>query len=565
MNKTNVAQQPKTASFLPPVQGLLQRKCACGNHTFAGGACAECAKKSVLQRKLTIGASNDPLEQEADRVADQVMAAPLHSATSRGPVSIQRYAGQVSEGLEAAPASVEHVLTGSGRSLEPGLRQDMEQRFGHNFSQVRLHTGSAAEQSARDVNAHAYTVGNNVVFGSGQFAPGVHEGRRLIAHELTHVVQQSSADGTRVDQKQGLSPAYAPNSKTEGEADFFKKQIATGGNGRLTDSKSLNPLIQRQNLLSKGRGGAKLALSLPKQQLKAIGNSDINAIVDALPSLLLNGQSTVIKRASAGTIQHVFELAITIKPGAPPPSATEAAYVTAKNSISIGQTRTHPIVMEIFQVLPDAVMTLYHELIHVQLIVDRQLPADQQSETYRKFTQRLEMASDPALLKVTGTTPKKQAVFDFFSRLRAWYKTFVQGFDVPPAIDGPADDERYRTLINEYFANKEARRAFNKPEPNLPLAKRYARGVQAQFQIAAQEQGLFSILAQARQRAQSSSGLQSDYDVADQLGTALASLFDALDQQLQEIEKFKQSPPTSPSVPSNPYPRPLQIGGQQVQ
>ena len=102
------------------------------------------------------------------------------------------------------------------------------------------------------------------------------------------------------------------------------------------------------------------------------------------------------------------------------------------------------------------------------------------------------MASDPALLSVTGATPKKQAVFDSFARLRAWYKTFVPGFQVSPAIDGPADEERYRTLINEYFANKEARRAFKKTEPNLPLAKRYARGVQAQFQVAAQGQGLFS-------------------------------------------------------------------------
>ena len=74
MNKSTVAQQAKTSSFLQPVQGMLQRKCACGNHTVAGGECAECTKnKSDLQRKLTIGASNDPLEREADRVADQVI------------------------------------------------------------------------------------------------------------------------------------------------------------------------------------------------------------------------------------------------------------------------------------------------------------------------------------------------------------------------------------------------------------------------------------------------------------------------------------------------------------
>jgi len=70
----------------------------------------------------------------------------------------------------------------------------MEQRFGHDFSRVRVHAGGAAEQSARDVNANAYTVGHNIVFGSGRFSPGTNEGRRLLAHELTHVVQQAGTE-----------------------------------------------------------------------------------------------------------------------------------------------------------------------------------------------------------------------------------------------------------------------------------------------------------------------------------------------------------------------------------
>ncbi|MDT4331507.1 DUF4157 domain-containing protein [Methylomonas sp. MED-D] len=193
MNKTIFSPRVKTSSFMPPAQGLLQRKCACGNHTITGGECAECAKnKSGLQRKLAIGASNDPLEFEADRVADQVMAAPLNLAVGAAPPSIQRYMGQVTEGSGFVPASVDRVLAGSGRPLEPVLRQDMEQRFGHDFASVRVHADPAAEQSARDLNANAYTVGHNVVFGAGRFAPGTQVGRKLIAHELTHVVQQRS-------------------------------------------------------------------------------------------------------------------------------------------------------------------------------------------------------------------------------------------------------------------------------------------------------------------------------------------------------------------------------------
>jgi len=68
----------------------------------------------------------------------------------------------------------------------------MEPRFGHDFSQVRVHSGSDAEQSAQDVHANAYTVGHNIVFGTGRFAPGTYEGRRLIAHELTHTIQQGA-------------------------------------------------------------------------------------------------------------------------------------------------------------------------------------------------------------------------------------------------------------------------------------------------------------------------------------------------------------------------------------
>lgn len=195
MNKTSVVQQSKVSSFIPHSQSILQRKCACGNHTTAGGECAECAKKKMgLQRKLAIGASNDPLEQEADRVADRVMAASLNSAVNATPPRIQRLSGQASGDASFAPPSVDRVLAGSGRPLGSTLRQDMEQRFGYDFSQVRVHTGSAAEQSAQDVNALAYTVGNNVVFGAGQFTFGSHDGRKLLAHELTHVVQQSGAE-----------------------------------------------------------------------------------------------------------------------------------------------------------------------------------------------------------------------------------------------------------------------------------------------------------------------------------------------------------------------------------
>ncbi|AMP37649.1 eCIS core domain-containing protein [Ralstonia solanacearum] len=175
---------------------VLRRKCACGaGASSLSGECEECSKKKRgAQRKLTIGASNDPLEREADQVADQVMAASAPQAVRAAAPSLQRAASSASGQAGMAPASVDKACASPGKPLDPALRQDMEQRFGHDFSRVQVHRGEAAEASARDVHAQAYTVGRDIVFGAGRFAPDTAVGRRLLAHELTHVVQQSALD-----------------------------------------------------------------------------------------------------------------------------------------------------------------------------------------------------------------------------------------------------------------------------------------------------------------------------------------------------------------------------------
>ncbi|NJD75638.1 MAG: DUF4157 domain-containing protein [Candidatus Methanoperedens sp.] len=92
--------------------------------------------------------------------------------------------------LTNAPPIVHDVLRSPGKPLDNEVRRFMEPRFGHDFSRVRVHTDEKAVESARAVNALAYTVGRDVVFGAGQFAPGTEATRKLLAHELTHVVQQ---------------------------------------------------------------------------------------------------------------------------------------------------------------------------------------------------------------------------------------------------------------------------------------------------------------------------------------------------------------------------------------
>jgi len=189
-----LAAKPKALSTSTQAGLLLQRKCACGSPTASlTGECAECKSKKRLQNKLSIGASNDPLEQEAGRVADQVLAAPANSAGRSAKPHIQRFTGQpTAQASMTVPASVDRVLASPGRSLDAAVRQDMEQRFGHEFSRVRVHSDVAAEQSVRAVDAHAYTVGNHLVFGASRYAPDTAAGRRLLAHELTHVVQQGA-------------------------------------------------------------------------------------------------------------------------------------------------------------------------------------------------------------------------------------------------------------------------------------------------------------------------------------------------------------------------------------
>jgi Domain of unknown function (DUF4157) len=176
---------------------VLQRKCACGSSASdLSGECEDCGKKKLgRHRKLFVGSRDDPREREADRTADQVKATPSGSPFGQAPSSRRlTSAGSPSREAELAPASIEAALAEGGTALEPALRQDMEARFRHDFSRVRIHLDAKAADSARDVQARAYTVGNDIVFGAGFYAPSTPGGGRLLAHELTHVMQQAGSN-----------------------------------------------------------------------------------------------------------------------------------------------------------------------------------------------------------------------------------------------------------------------------------------------------------------------------------------------------------------------------------
>jgi hypothetical protein len=138
---------------------------------------------------------------------------------------------ETAEYESAVPQSVEDVLRSPAPGLDPGTRTRMEGSLGRDFSGVRIHTGPAAAQSAEGIHARAYTVGRNIVFGASQYAPSTSEGTRLLAHELTHVVQQSAADTPSQSAAAGSSPRFAqpPGTPLETQADLAADRVAAGG------------------------------------------------------------------------------------------------------------------------------------------------------------------------------------------------------------------------------------------------------------------------------------------------------------------------------------------------
>ncbi len=195
-SSTRIATEVRTR---PPA--WLQRRCACGAGAGLSGHCEDCARAAALGLQSKAQNSRaDSLEREADATAARVIDQG-HSAggpLQRLPTLPRPAAGQ-------APPAVDTVLATPGRALDDGVRQDMEQRFGVDFGQVRVHAGADAASAARAVDAQAFTAGAHLVFGAGRYTPATREGRQLLAHELAHVAQQARRPaGTAPLQRKGF-------------------------------------------------------------------------------------------------------------------------------------------------------------------------------------------------------------------------------------------------------------------------------------------------------------------------------------------------------------------------
>jgi predicted SprT family Zn-dependent metalloprotease len=165
----------------------------------------------LIQPKLTINQPNGQYEREAEAVAEQVTRMPAnengffraapnlvlrkcaHCEEEEKNVHMKS-GSNVSNGATVSP-TVHDVINSPGQSLDAGTKNFMESRFSYDFGKVQIHNDSLAQQSSKEINALAYTHGNHVVLGSGQYQPNTDAGKQLLAHELTHVIQQKHEKG----------------------------------------------------------------------------------------------------------------------------------------------------------------------------------------------------------------------------------------------------------------------------------------------------------------------------------------------------------------------------------
>lgn len=150
---------------------------------------------------LILGCKDDPAEMEADRAASAAVGASGVNRISTGPSRSSNFDAE-----NAVPPSVYGTLRLPGHPLEPSFLSEMEASFGTGFGHVRIHSDAAAAQSAAELGANAFAIGDHIAFGPGRYETASLEGRRLIAHELAHVAQQRGGDGARVVRRSAGPP-----------------------------------------------------------------------------------------------------------------------------------------------------------------------------------------------------------------------------------------------------------------------------------------------------------------------------------------------------------------------
>ncbi len=290
-----------------PSRGVLQRACACGQHSHGGGECEGCRKKreGTLQRAAT-------------------GAAPTNEV----------------------PPIVHEVLNSAGQPLDSATRAFMEPHFGHDFSRVRVHTDAKAAQSARAVEARAYAVGPDVAFGAGEYAPQTSYGRQLLAHELTHVVQQSGTDVEAISEQHLETEANrvaADVARVNGSAGILSRSGQTllrqsgGGQSPSTQSTPVIapvPANQAQNTaIENARRAAAVRTQIALMRLRGIvpsGSEEMRQRARALARVMFQWDEPnmdQIEEIVGSIVTHLMNPQVMVAGHGDPECGLRAAYV----------------------------------------------------------------------------------------------------------------------------------------------------------------------------------------------------------------------------------------------
>lgn len=240
---------------------LKQNRDALGGRADRAAQCSAPSRQMLVQPKLELTTPGDSYEREADRMADYVMRKPFgvsfismpSTVVANQPKILRRATGS-SSGIAVGNATESgiHASRGSGQPLPTALRSRMESGFGTDFSGVRLHTGSASETMSSDLNAKAFTYGNDIYFNRGQYSPDTTAGQHLIAHELTHVVQQSGKVGREsthngTGELDNLLWKSYPQQLNEKEIEVKNALISYSQQGKEPKDKNLKKFCKKYN------------------------------------------------------------------------------------------------------------------------------------------------------------------------------------------------------------------------------------------------------------------------------------------------------------------------------
>lgn len=423
------------------------------------------------------------------------------------------------------------ALSSSGKPINTPLREEAERRFHWSFADVRIHSDSEATKAANLLGARAFAYGRHIVTGEG-----IDPGRMspTLGHELAHIAQIRGLSSTGVPQ---LSD---PASMHERAAERAGSLIAAGQDVGPLLAPAPPGVVYRQG---------QTTIPAVKNKILTKHHDDISELAKLIPN---SGTGKVkYKEVTINGAKHIFLLDFTlIQQSTTLTMLTGVNAATFESVTSQGatpQTITHTIHVTFSSgIVGDPVETFYHELVHARILIDKSLPLDQQSDTYRRYAQLTEMATDPGLLAVTGAKVQKAAVVSAIQALRGGVSA-VPGFNaslVNPNLS--TDDAIYEFVINEKFTNTESTSVVKGAAlANNKIAERYAKAVRSTF-----EKGL---AGQARQTYTNNTTILGLVDQREEaLKKALLDLYNVLDAQLKTIANIKAS--GFPGASANPKP-----------